>query len=60
VSASPSICISNSEIFNRFSLSLVLEGLVGKPEEKRPPQRPRHRREDNVIMDLREIVWEVD
>jgi hypothetical protein len=28
---------------------------VGKPEWKRPFERPRHRREDNIIMDLKEI-----
>jgi hypothetical protein len=33
--------------------------LVGKPEEKRQHGRPRHRWEDNIIMDLREIGWEV-
>ena len=30
--------------------------LVGKPEGKRPLGRPRHRREDNIKMDLREWV----
>ena len=29
--------------------------LVGKPESKRPVGRPRHRREDNIKMDLREV-----
>ena len=29
--------------------------LVGKPEGKRPLGRPRHRREDNIRMDLREV-----
>jgi transposase len=29
--------------------------LVGKPEGKRPQGRPRHRRVDNIIIDLREI-----
>jgi transposase len=29
--------------------------LVGKPEEKRPLGRPRCRRVDNIIIDLREI-----
>jgi hypothetical protein len=29
--------------------------LVGKPEGKRPRGRPRHRWEDNIIMDFREI-----
>jgi hypothetical protein len=31
--------------------------LVGKPERKRPLGRPRHRREDGIRMDLREIFW---
>ena len=29
--------------------------LVGKPEGKRPLGRPRHRCEDNIKMDLREV-----
>jgi len=29
--------------------------LVGKPEVKRPLGRPRHRWEDNITMDLREV-----
>jgi len=29
--------------------------LVGKPEGKRPLGRPRHRWEDNITMDLREV-----
>ena len=29
--------------------------LVGKPERKRPLGRPRHRWEDNIRMDLREV-----
>jgi hypothetical protein len=33
----------------------VYKVLVGKPEGKRPPGRPRRRWEDGVIMDLREI-----
>jgi hypothetical protein len=32
--------------------------LVGKPEGKRPLGRLRHRREDNIKMDLRQIGWE--
>jgi hypothetical protein len=32
--------------------------LIGKPEGKRPLGRPRHRWDDNTIMDLREIVWD--
>jgi hypothetical protein len=31
--------------------------LVGKPEGKRPPGRPRRRREDNIRMDHREMGW---
>jgi hypothetical protein len=29
--------------------------LVEKPEGKRPLRRPRHRRVDNIRMDLREV-----
>jgi hypothetical protein len=29
--------------------------LIGKPERKRPLGRPRHRWEDNIIMDLQEV-----
>jgi hypothetical protein len=32
--------------------------LVGKPEGRRPLGRPRHRWEDNIKMDLREVGWE--
>jgi hypothetical protein len=31
--------------------------LVGKPEGKRPIGRPRHRWEDNIEINLREIGW---
>jgi hypothetical protein len=31
--------------------------LVGKPEGKRPLVRPRHKREDNIEIDLRVIRW---
>jgi hypothetical protein len=30
--------------------------LVGKPERKRPLERPRRRWEDNIKMDLQEVV----
>jgi hypothetical protein len=30
---------------------------VGKPEGKRPLERPRRRWIDNIKMDLKEIVW---
>jgi hypothetical protein len=32
--------------------------VVRKPEGKRPLAGPRHRWEDNIRMDLREIGWE--
>jgi hypothetical protein len=31
--------------------------LVGKPERRRPLGRPRHRWEDNIKIDLREVGW---
>jgi hypothetical protein len=31
--------------------------LAGKPEEKRPLERPRRRLENNIRIDLREIGW---
>jgi hypothetical protein len=31
---------------------------IGKPEGKRLHGRPRHRWEDNIKMDLREVEWE--
>jgi hypothetical protein len=33
--------------------------LVGKHERKRPLGRPRHRWEDNIRIDIREIKWEI-
>jgi hypothetical protein len=30
---------------------------VEKPEEKKPLQRPRHRWEENIKIDVREIEW---
>jgi hypothetical protein len=35
----------------------VYKVLVGKPKEKRPLGRPRHRWEDGIKMDLRETSW---
>jgi hypothetical protein len=32
--------------------------LVGKPEGKRPLERPRSRWVDNIKMDLREVGWD--
>jgi hypothetical protein len=34
------------------------KSLVGKPERKRPHGRTRHRWEDNIKMDLKEIGYE--
>ena len=31
--------------------------LVGKPERKRQPGRPKHRWEDDIKMDLQEVEW---
>jgi hypothetical protein len=36
----------------------VYKVLVGKPKGKRPLGRPRHRWEDGIRMDLREIVFD--
>jgi hypothetical protein len=33
------------------------KALVGKPKGRRPLERPRHRWEDNIKMDLREVGW---
>jgi hypothetical protein len=35
----------------------VCKVLMGKPEGKRPIERPRRRWEDGIRMDLREIGW---
>jgi hypothetical protein len=35
----------------------VYKVFIGKPEGKRPLGRPRHRWEDGIRMDLREIGW---
>jgi hypothetical protein len=34
---------------------VVYKVLVGKPEGKRPPGRPKHRWEDNIKMHLQEV-----
>jgi hypothetical protein len=36
----------------------VCKILVGKPEGKRPLGRHRHRCEDNIKMDIKDIGWE--
>jgi len=33
----------------------VYRGLMGKTEETRPLGRPKHRRKDNIKMDLQEV-----
>jgi hypothetical protein len=40
--------------------SNILYHEVSKPEGKRPLRRPRRWWEDNIRMDLREVVWEVE
>jgi hypothetical protein len=37
----------------------VYKILVRKPEGKRPLRRLRHRWEDNIKLDLREIGWQI-
>jgi hypothetical protein len=37
----------------------VYRVLIGRPEGKRPLGRPRHRREDNIKLDIREIEIDV-
>jgi hypothetical protein len=41
------------EMRNSYSI------LYGKPEGKRPLGRPRHRWEENIEMDLRDVGWQV-
>ena len=31
--------------------------MVGRPERKRPLERPKHRWEDNTKIDLKEVGW---
>jgi hypothetical protein len=45
-------CRTLAEMRNAYNI------LVGKPKGKRPLRRNRHRWEDNIRLDLREIVWE--
>jgi hypothetical protein len=43
-------CSMHGEKTNAYKVS------VGKPQGRRPPGRPRRRREDNIKIDFREIV----
>jgi hypothetical protein len=45
-------CSTNGEKRNEYRI------LVGKPEEKRPLGRPRHRWVNNIKIDLREVGWD--
>jgi hypothetical protein len=45
-------CSTHGEIRNAFKI------LGGKPEEKRPLRRPRHKWGNNIKVDLRDIGWE--
>jgi hypothetical protein len=55
----------NEEVKNEMGRAYSRQGeksnpyrdLVGKAEGKRPVGRPRHREENNIMMDLREIEF---
>jgi hypothetical protein len=36
----------------------VYKVLVGKPEGRRPLEKPRHRWEDTIKMDFLKIIWQ--
>ena len=38
----------------------VYRVLMGKPEGKRPPGRPRRRWDDNIKWELQEVGWEYE
>jgi transposase len=42
----------------RSSKENLVRILVGKPDENRPPGRPRRRWVDNIKMDLRDVGWD--
>jgi hypothetical protein len=44
-------------VFSYYCRRKVYKVLVGKPEGKRPLGRPRHRFENGIVTDLREIGW---
>ena len=41
--------------WSAYGGEVCIQGLVGKPEGKRPLGRPRRRRDDNIKMDLQEV-----
>jgi hypothetical protein len=47
----------NRKIAHMGEMRSAYKILVGKPEERRPFRRSRHRQEDNIRMDLRETGW---
>jgi hypothetical protein len=56
--ASPNIIKVIKSRRMRWQMRNTYNILVGKPEGERPLRRPRHRWEDNIRMDLRELGWE--
>ena len=40
---------------NKYGGEILTNILVGTPGRKKPPGRSRHRREDNVAVDLKEM-----
>jgi hypothetical protein len=50
-------CVRDGSEESQHNYSVVYRVLVGKPEGKRPLERPRRRWKDVIKMDLREIGW---
>jgi hypothetical protein len=54
----PNLTASHPQEITGFTFNLYRKSyrvLVGKPEGKRPPGRPRHRWEDNIKIDHQEV-----
>jgi hypothetical protein len=45
------------QYYSYLKYYLEYRTLVGKPEGRRPLNRPRRRWEDNIKLDLREVGW---
>jgi hypothetical protein len=45
------------EVGGRYGKERCIQGLVGKPEGKRPLGRHMHRLKDIIKMDIKEIGW---